>query len=467
MYVPFLYVNDGVCDYDLCCDGSEEFQGVGGVKCENRCKEIGKEHRRLEEEKRRNLERAGNKRKAMIQEAQNLRRQVEDKLNGLREEIKALEVKKEELQKKHREVEQQENFKVVKSEGSGGKIGVLLGLAKTRVTELRGTLQDVVNQRDTLRDRVDELEAILKRFQKEYNPNFNDEGVKSAVKSFQDYSARREIEAREEIEDLPEDDILNVLTEDNEESGINWKEFEDEEAQDTDIRKSASPITNRQTLTPPVYNFEAYLPPFLRTIIHTQLSSLRIWLIENGMLADSASTTSESHLLKAAREAVEATDRDLKSKHRSLDATQLDLDTDHGPSDIFRAVKDKCVSMDAGEYTYELCWLDKTMQKSKKGHGSSMMGVFRRVDYLMADEEERLDGKSLGTGERMVLRYEDGQQCWNGPKRRTDVWLACAETEEIWRVSEMEKCVYKMEVGTPAACEVEEAIQEPRSKDEL
>ncbi|EXK24263.1 protein kinase C substrate 80K-H [Fusarium oxysporum f. sp. melonis 26406] len=43
MYVPFLYVNDGVCDYDLCCDGSEEYKGVGGVRCENRCSEIGKE----------------------------------------------------------------------------------------------------------------------------------------------------------------------------------------------------------------------------------------------------------------------------------------------------------------------------------------------------------------------------------------------------------------------------------------
>lgn len=95
------------------------------------------------------------------------------------------------------------------------------------------------------------------------------------------------------------------------------------------------------------------------------------------------------------------------------------------------------------------------------------MGAFKRIDREVADEEERVDGKSLGKGERMVLRYDEGQQCWNGPKRRTDVWLACAETEEIWRVSESEKCVYKMEVGTPAACETEELSQEPRSKDEL
>nr|5JQP_B Chain B, Glucosidase 2 subunit beta-like protein [Thermochaetoides thermophila DSM 1495] len=47
-YIPFMYVNDGVCDYELCCDGSDEYAHAGGVQCENRCAAIGKEYRRLE-----------------------------------------------------------------------------------------------------------------------------------------------------------------------------------------------------------------------------------------------------------------------------------------------------------------------------------------------------------------------------------------------------------------------------------
>jgi protein kinase C substrate 80K-H len=31
--------------------------------------------------------------------------------------------------------------------------------------------------------------------------------------------------------------------------------------------------------------------------------------------------------------------------------------------------------------------------------------------------------------------------------------LACAEQNEIWKVFEEEKCVYRMEVGSPAVCE--------------
>ena len=47
-YIPFTYVNDGVCDYEVCCDGSDEWEGAGGVKCEDKCKEIGKEFKRLD-----------------------------------------------------------------------------------------------------------------------------------------------------------------------------------------------------------------------------------------------------------------------------------------------------------------------------------------------------------------------------------------------------------------------------------
>ena len=51
------------------------------------------------------------------------------------------------------------------------------------------------------------------------------------------------------------------------------------------------------------------------------------------------------------------------------------------------------------------------------------------------------------------MKYENGQHCWNGPNRSTKVILACAEKDEIWRISESEKCVYRMEVGTPAVCQ--------------
>ncbi|KAK4245218.1 glucosidase II beta subunit-like protein-domain-containing protein [Corynascus novoguineensis] len=446
-YVPFMYVNDGVCDYELCCDGSDEFAHVGGVQCENRCDAIGKEHRRLAEERRQSKERSAKRRRTMAKEARELRRRVEAKVSALKAELEGLENKKVELQKKYEEVERSERNKVVKSGGQGGKLGVLVGLAKARVAELRDALDKLLDQRDDLQDRVEQLEDILAKFKDEYNPNFNDEGVKAAVKAWEDYAAAQAGEKQVEVSDA---DLTELLKEDGETSGINWAEFENAEESDADV----------------VYNWEAYLPSPVNDFIRDKINLVRVWAIENGILADSRSSGGESRLVTAAREALDAVKNDISSRKSSLEEQQRDLEKDYGVDDIFRALKGKCISSEVGEYNYELCWMDRTMQKSKKGHGNTNMGNFVRIDKEMADEEERADGKSLGKGERIVLRYENGQGCWSGPQRRTDVWLTCAEADELWRVTESEKCVYKMEVGSPAACE---EVQEPResTKDEL
>ncbi|EXK24003.1 hypothetical protein FOMG_19251 [Fusarium oxysporum f. sp. melonis 26406] len=368
----------------------------------------------------------------MAGEARDLRQRVETKIAELKGEIATLETKKEDLTRKHRKVEQEEKGKVVRGEGTGGKLGVLMGLAKARVNELRQILEDVVGQRDELQERVRELEELLTKFKKDYNPNFNDEGVKAAVESFEDYSAREETE-RASKKVVNEDDILSVLQEDSERNGVNWKELEEGDASVTDITPSTSSASGS-------------LP--------TASSPTTPSLARNRPSSAPSAPPSRSPTVTSLRR-LRTSPRKSKTSRRT-----------HGPDDIFHALKNKCISLEAGEYTYEHCWLEKATQKSKKGHGHSIMGHFKRIQRDFVDDEDRLDGKSLGRGERIVLRYEDGQQCWNGPKRRTDVWLGCSETEEVWRVSDAEKCVYKMVVGTPAACEFAEAAGE-RKKDEL
>jgi len=193
-------------------------------------------------------------------------------------------------------------------------------------------------------------------------------------------------------------------------------------------------------------------------------------LIENGILADHPTSSTESKAVTDARTAFQTVNDEVNSKQASLGEIQSDLEKDYGPDDIFRALKGKCVTKDSGEYDYELCWLDNTKQKSKKGGGNTGMGTFTRFDKMEVDEEVGADGKGLGKGERMVLMFENGQHCWNGPNRQTTVVLACAETDEIWKVVEMEKCMYRMDVGTPAVCGVEgggEKKEEGKGKDEL
>jgi protein kinase C substrate 80K-H len=97
------------------------------------------------------------------------------------------------------------------------------------------------------------------------------------------------------------------------------------------------------------------------------------------------------------------------------------------------------------------------------------MGNFVSFDTEIVDGDVSADGKGLGKGERLVMKYENGQYCWHGPNRSVRVVMACTEKDEIWKISESEKCVYRMEVGTAAVCEANGSGFKEKSsgKDEL
>lgn len=216
-----------------------------------------------------------------------------------------------------------------------------------------------------------------------------------------------------------------------------------------------------------MYKFEKYLPKPVRDWVDQRLRDLRIILIENGILAAAGTTDTEPQVLVDARKTLKSAEDELNGSRDTLKRHKDDLQKDYGTDDVFRALHGKCVSKASGEYTYELCWFERTKQKSKKGGGETGMGTFVRVDSVTVDEAMPPDGKGLGSGTRVVLRYENGQHCWNGPNRSTMVVLGCAETDEIWKIVEEEKCVYRMEVGTPAACEAAGNGKEEGVRDEL
>jgi protein kinase C substrate 80K-H len=86
-------------------------------------------------------------------------------------------------------------------------------------------------------------------------------------------------------------------------------------------------------------------------------------------------------------------------------------------------------------------------------------------DFTRFEEEQSANDASVGglfesgweeahneglTG--LVILHENGQQCWNGPRRSVKVGLYCSAVNELRSVREEEKCVYRFEVGTAAVC---------------
>ncbi|KAI2476233.1 Glucosidase 2 protein [Pyrenophora tritici-repentis] len=434
-YIPFTNVNDGACDYELCCDGSDEYEGVGGIKCVDQCAKIGKEWRKADEARQKSLSAAKQRRKELIAEAGRMRKEVEDRIETLKTKIEGATLQVDELTKNLAEVERAERGKAVKGAGKGGKVTVLAGLAKQRIQELTDNVVRVRNERNAAQARVEELEGMLKRFKEEYNPNFNDEGVKRAVQAWENYAAQERPGANDAL-DRDLDKILNPESE----SAIKWEEFETVDESDVEL----------------LYQFEEYLPESVRGWVDSKLRDLRVMLIENGILADTSDPDSpEPKAVTDAKSSLNFAKQELDNDKSELTKHEEDLTTDYGPDSIFRALKGRCTSTDSGEYTYEHCFLDKTTQKPIKGGGHTGMGNFARIDSITVDEVLPADGRGLGSGERIAIRYENGQHCWNGPNRSTFVILACAEKDEIWKIVEEEKCVYRMEVGTPAVCGVE------------
>jgi len=211
-----------------------------------------------------------------------------------------------------------------------------------------------------------------------------------------------------------------------------------------------------------------YLPPSLRQWISDKFTDFRGLLIENGILPAQDSDVGESKVVQDARAHLSAVQSEQNSHSNDLASHESDLTKDYGQDDVFRALKGQCVSVESGEYTYEHCFMDRTTQKPQKGGMDTGMGTFDRIEMVTVDEDEPADGKGLGSGERIALKYENGAHCWNGPARSTTVILACAAQNEIWKVVEAEKCVYRMEAGSPAACVEEAPANEgARGKDEL
>jgi protein kinase C substrate 80K-H len=176
------------------------------------------------------------KKKALLVDAGRQQQEIEDHIMRLEAEIKGAEVKVEALETELKSVEDAER-KVVRSSGKGkGKVNALAGIAKARVDELRDALLEVRQQWDETQLRLKELEDILSKFKIEYNPNFNDEGVKRAVRSWEDYAAR---EVTESINQARDRDLDEIAKADSESSGINWEHWENEEdgCNDADLSK--------------------------------------------------------------------------------------------------------------------------------------------------------------------------------------------------------------------------------------
>jgi len=191
---------------------------VGGVKCENKCGEIGKAAGKLAAERERLKSEGLRKKKELLDKANTMRIELEGNVKTTRVKIEALGEKVKWLEVQLEETEEAERLKVVNQPKEGSKLGVLVSLARERMQELKNSLEKVRGDRDSARIRLEKAEGILKALKEGYNPNFNDEGVKTAVRAWEEYLAQEEEHPENKAE---ERDLDSLLGEDE----IDWEGF--------------------------------------------------------------------------------------------------------------------------------------------------------------------------------------------------------------------------------------------------
>ncbi|KAF8466370.1 glucosidase II beta subunit-like-domain-containing protein [Kalaharituber pfeilii] len=455
-YIPLSRVNDGVCDYELCCDGSDEWAGVGGVKCENRCSEVGEKVRKLLGERGRIRNEGAEKRRELERRAAEIRKGLEDEVKALEGIIKSLEFQVEELNAEVKTIEARERAKAVKAGKTKVKgkerVNVVKEVVEGKIQELKTALERVREEEKGARESLVEAEVILKGLKDTYNPNFNDEGVKAAVRKWDDYVAAGKSVGLGKRSDAEERDLDELISGE----GIDWDDLMPEEGEGE---------------VPEIYKIEQYLPEGIRKWVHQKLDEARQFMVDNGLLAEYIPPdTHEPKAVTDAKARVATVQTDLTAKRNSLKNAQSELSIDYGPAEVFRPLKGTCISNPFGEYTYEFCFFEKSYQRSLKDSSSSFLGDHKRIEIVDTNMSDKQKGIVFETDDveelheeklaGVVLHYDGGARCWNGPPRSAKVELYCATENEIRSVLETEKCVYTYEVGTPAVCKGEEGAEE-------
>jgi len=147
---------------------------------------------------------------------------------------------------------------------------------------------------------------------------------------------------------------------------------------------------------------------------------------------------------------IKSTQSDYDKKEKELKKIKEKTDIDFGPQNVFRTLHNKCYDVEASGYIYTLCLFKDAKQKPKDGNSSTSLGTWNGFE-----------GPN-------IMKFTNGEKCWNGPQRSAKVILRCSDKNELSNVSEPSKCEYEMIFYTPAVCiETDEDNSNNNKKDEL
>ena len=125
-----------------------------------------------------------------------------------------------------------------------------------------------------------------------------------------------------------------------------------------------------------VYRFQDYVPSQVKDFVNEKVAYIRSILADQGFLQKPASSDGPtvSRALQKARDAHSKAVAETNRLRSDVDQITQKVSADYGPEDVFLAIKGDCISLNTGEYTYEVCIMEKVTQKSNKNNADTNLG---------------------------------------------------------------------------------------------
>ncbi|ELU04710.1 hypothetical protein CAPTEDRAFT_173651 [Capitella teleta] len=421
-YIPSSRVNDGICD---CCDGSDEYDGR--VTCANYCKELGKQMREELEKQRALLLEGYEIYKEYVHKGTEARKEKQNKLDELRTQRDELKAIKDQLEDKKQELEIPEKEAKDKH--------------RTEWEETKALMKEEKNKA-TAKEAFDELDAnadqivTVEEMQVHQEFDIDNGGEVSAE------------EAREYLEDHPQVDFEVFYDK-------IWENIKEVYKKPGSESSESAPPPEQTTTPPPTSNEEIVdhfddLPDeeddeeeFLEDEEDLEDEDQEEKVDEQGDDFKIPEYDEETKkLIEAADQArreFDQADSRYREVDRELTETEKVLALDFGPNNEFYPLRGECYEFTDREYTYKLCPFEKATQRNKHGGTETNLGHWGKFD----GPENR---------KYAAMKYEKGQNCYNGPDRSCYVKIECGLHNELRSSAEPNRCEYEYVFASPAAC---------------
>ncbi|WKX93609.1 hypothetical protein Q1695_011125 [Nippostrongylus brasiliensis] len=388
--IPSSRVNDKICD---CCDGSDEYSGA--VECPNICEELGRSAR---EEMRRQSEIARKGfaiRKTLAAEGQKLRTEKLNALAPLKEEREKLIPAKEALEKKKTEAADRE--RALKDKHRDAWMAVKEEKKKEKSNLMFKEIDANGDQKITL-DEMKKLEYL----DTDHDGTVSDDEAKV-------YLTVDEADSEHFLKNMYD----NLKSEKLSAEDFKKHENETEEEHDSEGGDKLESTTLEPETTTEDDDYNT-MPPY------------------------DDETLKASDEADAARKEYDEVDDKVRTLDSQISEAESFVQQDFDADFAWVALKGKCFELNEQQYTYKLCVFDRTVQKDRNGHETSL-GNWK-------------EWSGAPPAKYAKQSYKNGVQCWNGPERSTEVEIQCGETSELVSATEPAKCEYYFVFRTPAAC---------------